>query len=86
MVSTDKAVRPTGIMGATKKVVDMITTCYAINSNKFVYVRFGNVIDSEGSVLHLFKRQIERLVPVTITHPEISRYFMTISEAYKLIL
>jgi FlaA1/EpsC-like NDP-sugar epimerase len=92
MISTDKAVRPVSIMGATKRVAEMITSCYASRNNttpngcKFVSVRFGNVIGSEGSVIHLFKKQIERFGPVTVTHPEITRYFMTIPEACKLIL
>jgi FlaA1/EpsC-like NDP-sugar epimerase len=92
MISTDKAVRPVSVMGATKRVAEMITSCYASRNNKtpngrkFVSVRFGNVIGSEGSVIHLFKRQIERFGPVTVTHPEITRYFMTIPEACKLIL
>ncbi len=92
MISTDKAVRPVSVMGATKRVAEMITSCYAGYSGsvpdggKLVSVRFGNVIGSEGSVVHLFKKQIERFGPVTVTHPEITRYFMTISEACKLIL
>jgi FlaA1/EpsC-like NDP-sugar epimerase len=92
MISTDKAVRPSSVMGATKRVAEMITSCYAAESErcakggKFVSVRFGNVIGSEGSVVHLFKRQIERFGPITVTHPEITRYFMTIPEACKLIL
>ncbi|MGD0624811.1 MAG: nucleoside-diphosphate sugar epimerase/dehydratase [Thermodesulfobacteriota bacterium] len=87
LISTDKAVRPSSVMGATKRVAEMISSCYdCCNPTRFVSVRFGNVIGSEGSVIHLFKKQIERFGPVTVTHPEISRYFMTIPEASKLIL
>jgi FlaA1/EpsC-like NDP-sugar epimerase len=85
-VSTDKAVRSVSVMGATKRVAEMITSCYASNPTHFVSVRFGNVIGSEGSVVHLFKKQIERFGPVTVTDPEITRYFMTIPESCKLIL
>jgi len=86
MVSTDKAVRPANVMGATKRIAEMITSCYDSNPNRFVSVRFGNVIGSEGSVVHLFKKQIERFGPVTVTHPDITRYFMTIPESCKLIV
>ena len=87
MMSTDKAVRPSSVMGATKRVAEMIASSHArFNYTRFVSVRFGNVIGSEGSVIHLFRKQIKNLGPVTVTHPEVSRYFMTISEACKLIL
>ena len=86
VVSTDKAVRPSSVMGASKRVTELIMQCQQENGTKLMAVRFGNVIGSSGSVFPFFRRQIERGGPVTVTHPEVNRFFMTIPEASQMIL
>jgi FlaA1/EpsC-like NDP-sugar epimerase len=86
LISSDKAVNPTNVMGVTKRVGELILACRAARSMKCVSVRFGNVLGSNGSVVPLFQKQLRDNLPLTVTHPEIRRFFMTIKEAAALVL
>jgi FlaA1/EpsC-like NDP-sugar epimerase len=87
MISTDKAVNPTSVMGASKHLAERFVHAFSeVSTTKFVVVRFGNVLASNGSVVPIFQEQIRRGGPITVTHPEIERFFMTIPEASQLVL
>jgi FlaA1/EpsC-like NDP-sugar epimerase len=88
LISTDKAVRPTNVMGASKRIAEMIVqdTARSFPETRLGIVRFGNVLDSSGSVVPLFREQINKRMSITVTHPEVTRYFMSIGEAARLVI